>query len=189
MILLVVFLICLFITLAIGALAGLCDIRSMKIPNSYSLYVIAAFLAAYIALYFAGRGDIFSSIWSHLLSAGLMFVATVILFALKLIGAGDSKFATACAIWIGARYLPIFLFFMTLGGGLLGVAALYIKRKKPFKSPKEGSWVAQVQDGADKVPYGVAIAFGMIIAFSYAGYFSPDMFYSFLERQIAEGGS
>ncbi len=180
MFLLIIFLICVFITLFVGVLAGLSDIRSMKIPNSYSLYVVAAFFVAYVVLYIGGQGGVFSSLPSHLLSAGLMFVATAILFGLRIIGAGDSKFATACAFWIGAKYLTIFLFFMTLGGGLLGIVALYIKRKKPFKNPKEGSWAAQVQSGVDKVPYGVAITFGMVIAFVYAGYFSPDVLSSFI---------
>ncbi len=184
MTLLIIFLICIFITLSVGVLAGISDIRSMKIPNSYSLYVIAAFFVAYGALYFGGRGEVFSSLSSHLISAVLMFVATAILFSLRMIGAGDSKFATACAFWIGAKYLSVFLFFMTVGGGLLGIAALYIKRKKPFKSPKEGGWVAQVQSGADKVPYGVAITFGMVIAFIHAGYFSPDILSSFIEGAI-----
>ncbi len=189
MVLLIIFLICVFITLFVGVLAGLSDIRSMKIPNSYSIYIIAAFLVAYLGLYFAGHAGVFSSIWSHILSAGLMFLATAVLFGLKIIGAGDSKFATACAFWIGAKYLTIFLFFMTLGGGVLGIIALYIKRKKPFKSPREGSWAAQVQSGADKVPYGVAITFGMVIAFIYAGYFSPDVLSSFIDVPSEENGS
>ncbi len=186
MILLTIFLISLFVTLAVGVLAGLSDINSMKIPNSYSLYVIAAFIVAYGALYLGGQAGVFGSLSSHLLSGALMFVVTAILFGLRMLGAGDSKFATACAFWVGVGNLTIFLFFMTVAGGLLGGVTLYIKRKKPFKSPKEGSWVAQVQGGADKVPYGVAISFGMVIAFIYAGYFSPDALSSFIEMQMVE---
>ncbi len=189
MILLIVFLICVFITLAIGVLAGFSDIRRMKIPNSYSVYVIALFFIAYGALHLGGQGDVFGALVSHLISAGLMFVVTLILFAAGMIGGGDSKFATACAFWITAQYLPIFLFFMTLAGGLLGAAALYIKRRKPFEAPAEGGWIAQVQEGADKVPYGVAIAFGMFIAFVYAGYFSPDVLSSFVILDAMDSGS
>ncbi len=172
MTMLVVFLICVFLTLAIGILAGLSDVRSMTIPNSYSIYVIALFFVCYGALYFTGYEGVFASLWSHILSAGLTFIVTAILYSMKIIGAGDSKFGTACALWIGARYVPVFLFFMTLFGGLLGVAALYIKKKKPFENPKLGSWVDQVQGGKEKVPYGVAITFGMLLAFIYSGYFS-----------------
>jgi len=181
MIYLVFFLICVFITLIIGGLAGLSDIRVMKISNAYSAYVIAAFCAAYGFLFVGGfDGAVFGSIGMHVLSALLMFLVTFFLFAMRIIGAGDSKFGTACALWVSVKYLPIFLFFMTLLGGVLGVVALYIKRKKPFKSPAEGGWVAQVQGGADKVPYGVAISFGMLFAFVYAGYFSSDVLSVFL---------
>ncbi len=189
MILLIIFLICVFITLLVGALAGLSDIRCMKIPNNYSIYVIALFLIAYISMYFGGQDAVFASLFSHLASAAAMFVVTLILFGFKILGAGDSKFASACALWISLKYLPIFLFFMTLFGGLLGGIAIYIKRKKPFENPKENSWIAQVQDGADKVPYGVAISFGMLIAFMHMGYFSPDILASFVVENIGKGGS
>jgi len=189
MILLIIFLICVFITLVIGGLAGLSDIRSMTIPNSYSLYVMAAFLFAYGALYLGGHSDVFGPFLSHIISAALAFVVTLGLFAMRVIGAGDSKFATACALWFSVKLLLAFLFFMTLFGGVLGVVALYIKRKKPFESPIEGSWVAQVQGGADKVPYGVAISFGMFVAFIQAGYFSSDVLGSFVASHVVEGGS
>ncbi len=189
MILLIIFLICVFTTLTVGVLAGLSDIKRMKIPNSYSLYVIALFLVAYISMYLGGQSEVFASFFSHLASAVVMFVVTIILFGLRILGAGDSKFASACAFWISLKYLPIFLFFMTLFGGLLGVVSLYIKRKKPFKAPAENSWIAQVQGGADKVPYGVAISFGMLIAFMHMGYFSPDMLASFVAEKLGGDGS
>lgn len=189
MILLIIFLICVFITLVIGGLAGLSDIRSMTIPNSYSLYVIAAFFIAYGALYVGGQGDVLGSFLSHIISAVLAFVITLGLFAARVIGAGDSKFATACALWFGMKSLMVFLFYMALSGGVLGIVALYIKRKKPFKKPVEGSWVAQVQGGADKVPYGVAISFGMFVAFIQAGYFSSEVLGTFVASHVVEGGS
>ena len=183
MVLLILFLFCLFITLIVGGLAAVSDMRSMTIPNRYSVYMLAVFCIAWGALFLGGRADVFGSVISHLFSAGLVFVVTAILFALKVIGGGDAKFATACSVWVGVKYVPVFLFFMTLGGGLLGAVALYIKRRKPFLSPADGSWIAQVQGGADKVPYGVAITFGMIVAFVYAGYFSPVLLSSFVVLQ------
>lgn len=183
MTILVIFLICVFLTLIIGVLAGLSDVKSMTIPNSYSVFVIALFFVCYLSLYLSGQNGVFGSLQSHLMSAGVTFLVTVALFMFRVLGAGDSKFGTACALWIGIGHLPIYLFFMTLFGGLLGVVALYIKRNKPFKSPAEGSWVAQVQGGADKVPYGVAITFGMLIAFVYSGYFSMDVLSSFVAVQ------
>ncbi|MBI1301681.1 MAG: hypothetical protein GC137_08495 [Alphaproteobacteria bacterium] len=190
MTLLIIFLICVFVTLAIGALAGMSDIKTLTIPNNYSLIVIGAFCMAYAALYIGGKHEVvFSSIWSHLISAGVAFLVTFVLFALKIIGAGDSKFATACALWISAKYIPVYLFFMTLAGGVLGAFALYVKRKKPFAAPAEGGWLHQVQNGVDKVPYGVAISFGMLLAFIHAEYFSSNVLSVFLVGNPAGQGS
>ena len=189
MIVLIIFLMCIFITLIIGGAAALSDFRSMTIPNMYSVYVIAAFAVAYICVWFGGYDGVFAPILSHLISAGVTFLVTFILFGLKVIGAGDSKFATACAFWLGAKFLPIYLFYMTLTGGLLGAAALYIKKKKPFESPLEGSWIDQVQRGKDKVPYGIAISVGMVIAFVYAGYFSADVLSAFVAAHGMDASS
>lgn len=181
MIFLILFLMCLFVTLCVGGAAALSDFRSMTIPNHYSLYIIGAFGVAFGLIYVAGVNGVFAPFVSHLISAGITFLVTFILFGLKVIGAGDSKFATACALWIGAPTLPIYLFYMTLAGGILGGVALYLKKKKPIASPPDGGWIAQVQGGKDKVPYGIAISFGMVIAFCYAEYFSLDVLSAFLQ--------
>lgn len=180
MILLIIFLICIFVALGVSVMAAISDFRTMKIPNMFSVYVIGAFFVAYTALYIGGQDKVFGPIYMHLLSAGVTFLVTFILFGLKLLGAGDSKFATACAIWVSAKYLPIYLFFMTLFGSVLGIVALYLKNKKPFKSPTDGSWIAQVQNGASKVPYGIAIAVGLAVSFLHTGYLTTDVLSSFL---------
>lgn len=189
MIVLIIFLMCIFITLLVGGAAALSDFRTMTIPNMYSVYVMAAFAVAYAGVWLSGLDGVFAPLLSHVISAVVTFLVTFVLFGLKVIGAGDSKFATACAFWIGAKFLPIYLFYMTLCGGLLGAVALYIKKKKPFENPMEGSWIAQVQGGKDKVPYGIAISFGMVIAFLYAGYFSADVLSIFVAAQGAGASS
>lgn len=180
MIFLIIFLLGLFLAFAVSILAAVSDWRSMTIPNSYSLYVIVGFILTYAVLYFGGHHTVFGSVISHLLSAGATFLVTFILFSIGVLGAGDSKFGSACALWISVKFLPIFLFYMTLCGGVLGLVALYIKKHKPFDSPAEGSWIAQVQSGKDKVPYGIAICFGLFIAFLYSAYFSASTLSSFL---------
>lgn len=190
MFLLILFLICIFVTLGIGVLAAVSDVRSLTIPNAYSVVVMATFFAVFGVMALAGGPqDVFGSLLSHLLSAGIMFIVTVILFAVRAIGAGDSKFATACALWVSVPHLPIFIFYMTLGGAVLGAAALYIRKHKPVKAPIKGGWIDQVQGGASKVPYGVAITFGMVIAFLSTGYFSADVMSSFLSAGSIPPGS
>jgi prepilin peptidase CpaA len=181
MILLILFLICIFVTCGIGVLAGLSDIRTLTIPNVYCVAVCGLFLFIYGVLALWGMsGQVFGTLTSHLLSAGLTFVVTFAMFGLRMIGAGDSKFASVCALWFSLSNLPVFLFLMALGGAGLGVAALYIRQNKPFKEAVPTGWVGQVQAGASKVPYGVAISFGMVIAFLFAGYLSSDVMSLFL---------
>lgn len=184
MIVLIVFLICVFICLGIGVLAGASDMKTMTIPNSYSVYVAASFAIAYAAVAFAGVDGVFSSLFSHLFSALLVFAFTFGLFGMGMLGAGDSKFASACALWFSVGDLPVFIVYMALIGGFLAVASVIIQRRKPFQAPTEGSWVAQVQGGASKVPYGVAIALGMGFAFMKLGYFSPGILSSFLPATV-----
>ena len=180
MLILIIYLMCLFAAIGLAGLAGISDVKGLTIPNNYSVLMIASFAVAYSALYFGAPDvEIFSGILWHIASVLVFFVLTFILFALNLLGAGDSKFGAACALWFSLKYMPIYLFFMTLFGGILGVVTLYIKHKKPFKSPAEGSWIAQAQSGIDKVPYGLAIGFGLVVTFFYAEYLSPAVLSSF----------
>ncbi len=182
MFLLIIYLACLFVAVGTGVLAGMSDIRGLKIPNMYSVVVILAFVVCYGVLWAFGREDVLSSLSSHLLGAVIVFGVTAAMFAFGMIGAADSKLGTAYALWVGLRGIFPFLFYMTLVGGLLGLVSLVIKKRKPFKSPPEGSWIAQVQAGESKVPYGVAIVIGALASFVNIGYFSVDVLASFLSH-------
>ena len=180
MILLIVFLLCVFVALGTGVLAGYSDIKGLTIDNIYSVVVIGAFVACYAFLLVFGREDVFFSPISHLLGALIVFGVTAAMFAFGVLGAADSKLGAAFALWVGVPGLFSFLFYMTLFGGLLGVIALGLKKWQPIKNPPEGSWVARVQGGESKVPYGVAIVFGALASFVNIGYFSVDVLSSFL---------
>ena len=69
---------------------------------------------------------------------------------------------------------------MSVAGGLLGLTALALRKWTPVKEPKENSWVARVQAGESKVPYGVAIALGALASFVEIGYLERDTLASFL---------
>lgn len=173
MIALTLFLVFIFVVLGIGILAGLADFRGLTIPNLYSGLILGAFPLCYALMWVFGvQGEIFSPLWSHLGAAALIFAISAAMFYLGIMGAADSKLASAYALWLGLGALPLYLFVMTLVGALLGVLALYIKKNKPFKAPKEGGWVAQLQAGKNKVPYGIAIVIGAAYGFYVAGYLS-----------------
>lgn len=180
MFLLVLFLFSIFLALGAGVLSALSDVRGMTIPNIYSFIVIVSFLIAYASLWVNGSEKAVWPFAAHLLSGVLTFSITALLFSFRTLGAADSKLATSYALWFRLSDLPLFLAYMTFAGGLVAVAALVIRRRKPFKSPREGSWVYRLQNGESKVPYGVAIFAGALAAFLKAGYFSGDFLSAFL---------
>lgn len=171
---LVVFLACLFVTIGTGILAGWSDFRGLTIPNLYSGLILGAFALAWGVGQVAAPPDAspFSAIGSHLFAGFLMFLVTYGMFAAGMIGAADSKIGTAFALWLGVRGLLPFLFFMTVAGGILGVAALALRRKPVWKNAPEGCWIDRVQKGENAVPYGIAIALGAFVAMLKVGYFS-----------------
>lgn len=174
---LIIFLTCVLVALGTGVLAGYSDFKGMTIPNIYSVIIIAAFAAAFGVLWFFGSAyPVFANPLSHLLSAVIVLGLTAVMFFMGGLGAADSKLGTAFALWVGVKGLFPFLFTMALVGGLLGVCALIMQKKKPFKNPPVNSWIDQVQKGASKVPYGIAIAVGAIAAFFDLGYMNLDTF-------------
>lgn len=179
MIALIIYLTCVLSALGTGFLAARSDVRGMIIPNMHSVVVIGSFFLAFFTLSFFDVEGVFSGLPSHVISAGIVFIVTVILFALGSFGGGDSKLLTAFAFWVGLKGLLPLLFYMALSGGLLALYALYLKKNRPFKGPQEGSWVAQVQAGKEKVPYGVAIVFGALVTFIKLGYVGVEVFSSF----------
>lgn len=172
---LIIFLTCLFTAIGIGFLAAWSDIKGLTIPNWHSGAIIVSFFAAFILMHLLGHEHVFYSLSSHLMSALIIFIITAVLFALKVLGAADSKLSTAFAFWSGISGLPAFLFYMTLAGGLIGLAAIALSKWKPFKSPKPEGWIARVQAGENKVPYGVAILCGALACFLNLGYFGEEI--------------
>lgn len=180
MISLVLFLSGLFVVLGIGAMAAFSDFKGLIIPNVYSVVIFGVFFVVYGALWLLGDVSVFKTFVSHLLGFAVVFVSGFILFALKVWGAGDQKLSSAFAIWLGFSGVPVFLIYMSLFGGLLGIAALVLRKYKPIQEPAKDGWVDQVQNGAGKVPYGIAISLGALASFLKIGYLNLDTFRVFL---------
>lgn len=177
---LIIFLTCLFVAVAYGVMAAISDYKGMKIPNMHSVVVFAAFVVCYLLVFLLGGDGVFASIGSHIIGFVCVFLGSFALYSFKVWGAGDQKLVSAFAIWMGLAAVPAFLVYTSVLGGLLGLAALFLKKYKPVKNPAEGSWVAQVQGGVGKVPYGIAIVFGALASFAKIGYFDIDTFRIFL---------
>lgn len=151
--------------LIVSILASISDVRSLRIPNLYSLIVIGAFPVAFLA-----TPELFSNISSHLMAMGAVFFVTYLMFFFNAIGGGDAKFGTALALWLGLKNIVPFLFCMTMIGGILGIIAIAFKNRKIITDPRPGSWIEQIQSGRSAVPYGVAISIGFWVALFYGGF-------------------
>lgn len=170
MISLILFLILILSALGIGILAGWSDLRGLIIPNIYSILIAAAFPICFVLMWLLGDAAVFKPLWSHMGALVLVLAVSAAMFHFGLMGAADSKLASAYALWLGLGALPLFLFVMSLVGALLGVAALIIKKRKLFNNAAPESWAGQLQDGKNKVPYGIAIVCGAAYGFYVAGY-------------------
>ncbi len=166
---------CMLVVIGFGVAAAISDFKSMTIPNLYAAFIALAFIPAYLADAFTGSGMEFFASWkSHLIAGALVFIVTFVLFSARIIGAGDSKLCSAMALWVGLGGLASYLFYMAVVGALLGLATKILHVSKPFKNPQAGSWIAKSQNGELGVPYGIAICFGLIVAFYQLDYFSPE---------------
>lgn len=166
---------CTIIALGFGAASALSDLNRLIIPNNYVMFILGAFVVAFLAaLILVPEAEFFLSWKNHLLSGGLTFIVTFVMFHFKAIGGGDAKLLSVYAFWTGLGGLMSLVFFMALVGGLLGGMTLLFNKKKLVKNPKEGSWIARAQSGEKQVPYGVAIFVGALISFWSVGYLQPE---------------
>jgi len=179
MILLIVYIFVMAAAIGFGLMAAWSDFKGMKIPNYTAIAVTLAFFIAFFAVHFAPSA-IFSALGAHLVAGIIVLGVSYLLFHFKVMGGGDSKLLTAFAFWVGLVHLSVFLFYVTVLGAGLGVVALIIKKRKPFKAPPSGSWIARLQAGESAVPYGVPIVAGAFITFWMAGYLHPDALSAFL---------
>ena len=153
------------------ALAALSDARRYIIPNELSLALIISFLVAFV---FSGLG------WAELGQALALFALVLsigmALWALGYLGAGDVKLLAAIAPWLGWADFANALLMITVCGGALCLGFLGA-RKMAHWWPRTGLMLPGLARlGAQnvreiKIPYGVAIAVGAMIAFPEAPLF------------------
>lgn len=153
------------VVLVVTVMACVSDVRSLRIPNLYSVIVIAAFAIAFLV-----SPEAFGKWWHHLGAFAGMFVITYAMFCFGMLGAGDSKFGSALALWVGLKGLMPYLLLMAMMGGVIGIVSIFFRKKKPFANPLPGSWMAVAQEGKNSVPYGVAISFGAVGALLHTGF-------------------
>lgn len=131
------------------------DVRQRRIPNWVSAVTLVAGLVAVFAV-----GGLEQMGWSAAHFA-VALVAGMILTAFRWIGAGDAKFYAAIAAWLPIQ-LGLWLVVSVALAGLLLVVLVWTKRRgRIVRTSAE-------QSDFDKLPYGMAIGLGGLLAVALA---------------------
>jgi len=137
------------------AIASWTDVRERRIPNWVSALTIVVGLIAVFSLQgLEGVG------WAAAHFA-VALVAGMLLTAMRWIGAGDAKFYAALAAWLPIQ-LGLWLLVSVALAGLLLLVGFAMKRRGRI-ARKSAS-----QSDFDKLPYGVAIGIGGLVAVALA---------------------
>ncbi|KAA1185536.1 peptidase [Rhizobium tropici] len=142
------------------SVAAISDLLTMTIPNRISLILLGTFAVLAPLL-----GLPLTEIGMHLGAAAVVFCCCFMMFAINVMGGGDAKLLAVSALWFGLDpSLLAFLVYVSLLGGVLTVVVLLL-RSQSDAITAIGLPLPNSLLGAEKIPYGVAIAIGGFLAF------------------------
>jgi prepilin peptidase CpaA len=142
------------VLLGLMATAAWLDVMQRRLPNWLCLAVVLAGGVATTML--GGAGGLLSAA-IHLVIA---LVVGMGLFRLGMVGGGDAKFYAATALWFGlAEAVRLLMSVTILGVVLLGAFIIFNRLSRAVKKGQE-----RAQGDFAKLPYGVAIAAGALVA-------------------------
>jgi len=132
------------------------DTWKFIIPNFITVGLIALFVGT--ALYLPFEVD-----WlSHLGAGAAVFAAGAVLYAMNKLGGGDVKLLAAVAVWTGFDHLTNLLLYVALGGGVLAIGLMALRRLilglRVAGAGSDASTLPRVLLSGEAVPYGLAIA-------------------------------
>ena len=134
------------------------DARTLRIPNTVSLALLATFIPAAVV---AGIG--LEVIAWHLAAGVVVLVVGFTLFALGYLGGGDAKLFAAAALWVGWDELLFYVLAVVVFGGVLSLCVLALRKGLGLWP----HWLVKSAEGLftpnKAVPYGIAIAAGTLI--------------------------
>jgi len=145
---------------ALAIVGGLHDLTTMKIPNWISGLIVLGFVPAALL-----TGLSLPAAGLHLAVGAAALLVGMALFALRIIGGGDAKLLAAAALWMGSAGAPVFLVWTALAGGLFCLGLILARRYFPLVAPAAPGWLASLMAPKGDIPYGVAIAAGVLLAY------------------------
>lgn len=132
------------------------DLRTMRIADTVSLSIVAAFVLWALSGLALGAMSL-STIGLSLVCAAALFAAGGAAFAAGALGGGDVKLLAASSLFAGPGLLSDFLLVTALVGGALGVALLAGAPIGPVAAAPDPAVNTRLRSG---LPYGPAIAAG-----------------------------
>ena len=140
---------------ALGLVACWFDIRERRLPNWLVLATLAAGLG--LAMW---RGGAEALPW-HLAHFVTALVVGIGLYALRALGAGDAKYYAALSAWFTLGSALKLVMAVSFVGLFLTLGWLAWRKLSGKPAPKKPL------DDMDKVPFGVAMAAGAVLALLY----------------------
>jgi prepilin peptidase CpaA len=142
------------------AFAAAMDLLTMTIPNRVSIILVCAFLP--LTLFF---GLTLPEIAVHFAGAAIVFSVCFALFSFNVMGGGDAKLLAAAALWFGFNQsLLLFVIYVAYVGGLVTILILMLRSRAQMIIDL-GVPLPHSLLHAKKIPYGIAIAIGGLLAY------------------------
>lgn len=138
--------------IAAGVVASWGDLFQRRIPNWLCAVTAIAGLALGLVI-----GGLPLLGWQTL-HAAIALMAGMLLFRIGLVGGGDAKFYAAVAAWFPLAVAPRLLMSVALSGLALLVVWFVYRRAMGKPISRAGN------NPGDKLPYGIAIAIGAVVA-------------------------
>jgi len=146
----------LYLLYVLMVLAALQDIATLRISNVFPVVLLILFGAWLLA------NGVPPDIWQNGVVFAVIFGLGIVLFAVRWLGGGDVKLLAASSIWFDLSGGVILLIYVTLCGGVLGLALILGRRMMTTGFRERIGWPGLQVRGP--IPYGVAIAAGVIMA-------------------------
>ncbi len=144
------------ILILVSVIGGISDWKTRKIPNWLT------FGTFFLALIYNICLLKFEPVLSCILGFFVGLLLLIIPYILGGMGAGDVKLLAAIGSIVGYKNILVIFFFTAISGLVLGLVWL-IGRPGHLKFLISTGQVLNVADKKEKIPYGIAIMFGVII--------------------------
>lgn len=147
--------------------AAINDFLYYKIPNWLVGFIISVYILKLLVLIIMGS-PINILVEPSVTFAAVLFLG-FILFAFRVLGAGDAKLLAACSLWMSELNSLEFIILVALSGGILAFIYLLFKNPLAFirqlmlsKIVDKFGAVSLIIKNENMVPYAVAIFAGVV---------------------------